>query len=51
MLETLAMSLFFLASNITLASPAERIAAWNAQPSQMQAAYRREAQFVLDRQL
>jgi hypothetical protein len=47
MLEILAMKLFFLASNITLAPPTKQIAAWNAQPAQMQAAYRREAQFVL----
>jgi hypothetical protein len=49
MIEMLAMSLFILASNITLATPAQQVAAWNAQPAQMQAAYRREAQFVLGR--
>lgn len=45
--EAVAISLFILANNITLATPAQQIAAWNAQPAQMQAAYRREAQYVL----
>ncbi len=45
-IEALAISLFVYASNIGLASPAAQLAAWNAQPAQMQAAYRREAQFV-----
>jgi hypothetical protein len=47
MLEALAISLFVYANSIALAPAPAQLAAWNAQPAQMQAAYRREAQFVL----
>ena len=47
MIEALAMALYVYAANIALATPAQQLAAWNAQPAQMQSAYRREAQFIV----
>ena len=47
MIEALAMALYVYAANIALATPAQQTAAWNAQPAQMQDAFRREARFVI----
>ena len=49
MLEALAISLYVYAANISLATPMQQTAAWNAQPAQMQGAFRREARFILNR--
>jgi len=45
--EALAMSLCVLATNIALATPAQQVAACNAQPPQIQAIYLQQARFVL----
>lgn len=47
MIEAVAISLFILANSIVLAPAPAQLAAWNAQPAQMQAAYVRQAQFLL----
>lgn len=48
-IEALALSLFIFANNITLATPAQQVAAWHAQSQWMQAAYLREARYVIAR--
>jgi hypothetical protein len=47
MTEALAISLFILAANLSLALPTAQLAAWKASP--FQSAYIRQAQFILSR--
>ncbi len=46
MIEVAAIKLFILCTSIPLATPAQQLAAWNAQPAQMQQAYRQKAKFL-----
>lgn len=48
-IAALALALCINANNIALATPAQQVAACAAQPSQIKAAYQRQAEFIIAR--